>query len=233
MKKSSLLITLSVLSMAAMTGQVLAQAAAPVAAPALPTPPTFGAPLAGQCVLDTGTAISDSAMGKAASTRLQQLGGIVQSELSTDETSLDTEGKALADQQKAATAPTATTAVKQAFSTKAQAWEQKRQILQAKAQQRQQEMQETAQSARQAIFVKMIPQINAVVTAKGCSTVVSADSLVSYTMPGANNTATSFVYVNPAMDITSAVVQKLDATGDVLPPFQRVDLSQQGAAPAQ
>lgn len=235
MKKSSLLITLSVLSMAALTGQVFAQAAAPAApaAPALPTPPTFGAPLAGQCVLDTSEAMANSAMGKAAVARLQQLQGVVDSELAPDSTALDTEYKSLSDQQKAATAPTATAAVKQAFAAKAQGWEQKRQAFQEKSQQRSQEMQYTQQGVMQAVFQKMIPQINAVVTAKGCSTVVAADSLLHYSVNGANNQPSTFVYVNPAMDITSAVVQKLDATGELLPTFQRADLSQQGGAPAQ
>jgi len=240
MKKSSLLITLSVVALAGLSSQVFAQAAKPVAAAptapvqATPTPPTFGAPITGQCVLDTTTAMANSAMGKAASDRLVQLKGVVDSELGQAGTALDAEYKALSDQQKAATAPTATAAVKQAWQAKASAWEQKRQAFQATVQQRNQEMQYTQQEVMQAVFQKMIPQINSVVTAKGCSTVVAADSLLHYDVNGANNTTSTFVYVNPAMDITSAVVQKLDATGELLPTFQRVDLSQQqGAAPAQ
>ena len=224
MKKSSLLITLSVLALAGVSGQVFAQAA-----PATPAPPTFGAPIAGQCVLDTNEAMSNSKMGKAAVDRLNQLNGVVQSEISGLSTQLDTDRKAL---QAAQPAKTATPAVVQAFQTKAQAWEQRAQQLQALAQQRDQEMQYTRQAAMSSIFMKMVPQISSVVTAKGCSTVVSADSLVRYPV-GSGETQSTFVYVNPAMDITSTVVQKLDATGELLPTFNRVDLSQQGAAPAQ
>ena len=229
MKKSSLLLSLGALALAGLSGQVFAQAAAPVAAP--PTPPTFGAPVAGQCVLDTTNAIVTSKMGKAAIDRLGQLNGVVQSEITGLDTQLGADRKTLAAAQPA---KTATQAVKDAFQTKAAAWEQRAQQLQGLAQQRDQELQYTRQAAMSAIFMKMVPQINAVVTAKGCSTVVSADSLVRYPVPGASDSQASFVYVNPAMDITSAVVQKLDATGELLPPFNRVDLSQQqGAAPAQ
>ena len=231
MKKSSLLITLSVLAMAGVSGHVFAQTGAPAAAPAVPTPPTFGAPVAGQCVLDANTAINSSKMGKAALDRLNQLGGVVQSEVTGLSTQLDTDRKALAAQQPA---KTATAAVVQAFQAKANAWEERAQNLQNLVQQRNQEMQYTKQVAMSQVFMKMVPQINSVVTAKGCSTVVSADSLLHYEMNGANDTSSTFVYVNPAMDITNSVVQKLDATGELIPTFQRIDLSQQqGAAPAQ
>lgn len=226
MKKSSLLITFSVVALVGISGQAFAQtAAAPIA------PPTFGAPTAGQCVFDTNAAINNSKMGKAALDRINQLAGVVQSELTTQGTQIDADRKAL----EAAQPPkTATAAVTQAFQVKAQAWEQRAQALQALVDQRQQEMQATKQVAFSNIFNRMVPQINAVVTAKGCSTVVSADSLVRYMPPGANDASQAVVYVNPAMDITSAVVQKLDATGELLPTFQRYDLSQQqGAAPAQ
>lgn len=233
MKKTSLFLIASAAVLMCGAGQAMAQAAA--AAPTPPAPPTFGAAVPGQCVLDEQTAMSNSAMGKAASDRLVQLKGVVDSELGA-------EGKAIEDEYKQLTATqktsAATPAGKTAWEGKAQAWEGKRQAFQAKVQQRNQEMQYTQQEVMQSIFQKMIPQINAVVTAKGCATVLSADSLLHYEMSANTNgspTQTSFLYANPAMNITTDVVNKMNATGETLPSFDRVKLDQPaaGAAPAK
>ncbi len=230
MKKSSLILLVSALALAGATGAV-AQTAAP-------TPPTFGAAVPGQCVLDEQTALGNSNMGKAASDRLQQLKGAVDSELQPEATSLETEYKALQAEQKAATTP----AAKQAFDQKAAAWSDRRDQFQQKAQLRQQEMQVTQQQVLAAIFQKMIPSINAVVTQKQCATVMSADSLLHYEAPAATAGAepTSFVYANPSMNITNDVVAKMNSTGETLPAFDRANLGQQrgasapaGAAPAR
>jgi len=241
MKKTQLLLIASAMVLAVATGQANAQAAKPAAAapapaaaaPTPPTPPTFGAPISGQCVLDEQDGIATSAMGVAAATRLQQLKAVVDSELSSESQILDTDKKALVASQKTASA---TPAGKTAWESKVQAWQQRAQAFEAKVQQRQQEMQYTRQEVMQVIFQKMIPAVNAVVTQNGCSTVVSADSLLHYDIPGNTNgqsTQTSFVYVNPAMNITSAVVQKLNATGEILPPFDRVHLDDNGGAAAK
>lgn len=235
MKKASLfLIASAAVLMCGAGTQVLAQAAAPAAAPVAPTPPTFGAAVPGQCVLDEQTAMSNSSMGKAASDRLVQLKGVVDSELGAEGKAIEDEYKALTASQKTSAA---TPAGKTAWEGKAQAWEGKRQAFQAKVQQRNQEMQYTQQEVMQAIFQKMIPQINAVVTAKGCATVLSADSLLHYDMTANTNgspTQTSFLYANPAMNITPDVVSKMNASGETLPSFDRVKLDQPaaGAAPA-
>ena len=193
-----------------------------------PTPPTFGAPIQGQCVLDVQQAMVDSTMGKAAQDRLGQLKAVVDSELQQQASALEAEMKSLQAQQK-----TVTPATKSALEAKAQAWGQKRDAFQAKVQQRQQEMQYTQQETMAILFQKMVPHINSVVTAKGCATVVQADSLLHYDAPGANNgPSTTFVYANPAMNITSAVVQKMDTSGDTLPQIDRVSLDQQQAQAA-
>ncbi len=223
MKKSSLTLLVSVMA--------LAGATAAVAQTAAPTPPTFGTAVAGQCVLDEQTAMGTSNMGKAASDRLQQLKAAVDSELQPEATSLETEYKTLQTEQKTATTP----AAKQAFDQKAAAWSDKRDQFQQKAQLRQQEMQVTQQQVLAAIFQKMIPSINAVVTQKQCATVMSADSLLHYEAPAATAGAepTSFVYANPASNITSDVVAKMNASGETLPAFDRAHLDQRGgAAPA-
>ena len=235
MKKTSLLLIVSAfaLATAAVSAQAATPAAAPMAAtaPAPVTPPSFGAPVPGECVLDTQQAMGNSAMGKAASDRLVQLKAMVDSELSPEGTALETEYKTLAAQQKASSA---TAAGKAAWEQKAQGWSEKRDAFQRKVQLRQQEMQATQQEVLQAIFQKMIPQINAVVTQKSCSSVVSADSLLHYdttSNTGGAPVQSSFVYVNPAMDITTAVVAKLDSSGEFLPPFDRAHLDQQQGAP--
>ncbi len=232
--KKSLLLTAAALTLTAFGAH--AQAAAPtspVAAPSVstpPPPPTFGSAVPGQCVLDVSTAMASSQLGKAAAARLQQLGAVVQSELSTDDSSLSTEYKGLQDSQKTATTATA----KAAWDAKEQAFEQKYQDFQKKQQQRSQEMQYTQQSVMSWIFTQMIVPINQVVTARGCSTVINSDSLLHYSQPDSNGqTQADFLYTNPAMNITSDVVAKLDAANITLPQIDRANLDQQqGAAPA-
>lgn len=189
-------------------------------------PPTWGAAIPGQCVLDTGRALSTSNLGKAASDRMIQLKAQVDAELSAESQALDTEGKQLQEQQKTATAG----AAKTAWETKAQAWAKKGETFQRKVQVRQAEMRYTEQMATQIVFEKMIPQINATVTQNKCSMVVQAEGLLQYDGAGPNNQAVSFTYVNPAMDITNTVVQKLNAAGEQLPQIDRVNLEQQAAA---
>jgi len=231
--KKSLLLSLGAVLLTGVAAQALAQTAAPTA-PTPPAPPTFGAALPGQCVLDTQSAIVTSAMGKAAADRMRQLKAVVDSELSTEGKALDDERQSLAQQQKLATTP----AAKTAWDGKAKTWEQKRQAFQDKIDQRNQEMQYTQQEVMSAIFQKLIPQINAVVTQKGCATVMSADSLLHYDLTANTNgqaSQSSFLYANPAMNITQDVVAKLDSTKELLPQFDRVSLDQpaQGAAPAK
>ena len=234
MKKSSLLAAAAFLALTAFGAQAATPAApVPTAAPTPPPPPTFGAAIPGQCVLDVSTAMANSQLGKAAATRLQQLGAVVQSELSTDDTSLSTEYKGLQDSQKAAT----TAAAKAAWDAKEQAFEGKYEAFQKKQQQRNQEMQITQQSVMGWIFNQMIAPINQVVTAKGCSTVISSDSLLHYSLPDSNGQQQAdFLYANPAMNITTDVVAKLDAANVTLPQFDRANLDAQqggaGAAPA-
>jgi len=215
MKHTKILLLAGVAALVA--GAAQAQTATP------PTPPTFGAPIAGQCVLDVQQAMADSTLGKAASDRLGQLKGQVDAELQQQAQTLETEMKSIQAQQK-----TATAATKPALDSKAQAWLQKRDAFQAKVQQRQQEMQYTQQEAMAILFQKMVPHINSVVTAKSCATVVQSDSLLHYDAPAAAGAQPStFVYANPAMNITTAVIQKMDASGETLPQIDRVSLDQQ------
>ncbi len=223
MKKSSLTLLVSVLALAGAT------AATAQTAPTAPTPPTFGAPVPGQCVLDEQAALTTSNMGKAAIDRLGQLKSNVDAELQPEATALETEYKSLQVEQKAAQTP----AAKTAFDQKAAAWSDRRDALQQKMQQRQQEMQVTQQQVFSAIGQKMIPAVNAIVTQKQCATVIASDSLLHYDAPAATGgEPVSIVYANPAMNITTDVVAKMNASGETLPPFERANLSRGPAAPA-
>jgi len=223
MKKSSLTLLVSVLTLAGAT------AASAQTAPTPPTPPTFGAAVPGQCVLDEQAALGTSNMGKAAIDRLGQLKSNVDAELQPEATALETEYKSLQVEQKAAQTPPA----KQAFDQKAAAWSDRRDALQQKMQQRQQEMQVTQQQVFSAIGQKMIPAVNAVVTQKQCATVISAESLLHYDAPAATGgEPVSFIYANPAMNITGDVVAKMNASGETLPNFERANLNRGPAAPA-
>jgi Skp family chaperone for outer membrane proteins len=222
MKKSSLTLLVSVLALAGAT------AATAQTAPATPTPPTFGAPVPGQCVLDEQAALTTSNMGKAAIDRLGQLKSNVDAELQPEATALETEYKSLQAEQKASQATPATA---QAFDKKAAAWSDRRDALQQKMQQRQQEMQVTQQQVFSAIGQKMIPAVNAIVTQKQCATVIASDSLLHYDAPAATGgEPVSIVYANPAMNITTDVVAKMNASGETLPPFERANLSRGAAA---
>ncbi|ESQ75409.1 OmpH family outer membrane protein [Asticcacaulis sp. AC402] len=220
MKKTSLVALVGILGLTA-AGQSFAQAT--------PTQPTFGAAIPGQCVLDTGRALATSKMGLAATARLTQLNAQVQAELTGENDVLEAEGKQLQDTQKTSSA---TDAGKKTWEGKAQAWAQKGEALQRKAQIRESEMRATQQIAMQTVMEKMIPQINSVVTQNKCSMVVQADGLLQYQATGPNNQPISFTYVNPSMDITSAVVQKMDASGEQLPQINRYNLEQQQQAQA-
>ena len=218
MKKIPFVALASLLTMTA-AGQVLAQAAAPA-----PVAPTWGAAIPGQCVIDINTVLNTSNMGQSASQRLMQLGTSVEAELGADGEKISTEGKAL--EATAKTNPTG--AAKTTFDGKVAAFQKKYDAFQRKQQMRKAEMQYTSQAVQETIYGKAIPYINATVTERKCSMVVQADGLLRY---GAAD-QTPVTYVNPAMDITSTVVQKMNASNEQLPPFDRVNLEQQQQAAA-
>ena len=239
MKKSALFLLVSAIALTAISAEAQGATtpAATAAAPAAPTtppppPPTFGAAVPGQCVLDVTTAMSGSQIGKAASGRLTQLAAVVKSELKTQDDALSAEYKSLEDKQKA---QSATAAGKTAWESSMNAFGGKYDAFQKLQQQRSQEMQYTQQEVMAWIFDQMIAPINQVVTAKSCATVINSDSLLHYSAPTTTNgqtTQADFLYTNPSMNITDAVVAKLDAANIQLPQFDRANLDQQQGAGA-
>lgn len=199
---------------------------APAATPAI-TPPTFGAPIPGVCVLNEEQAMASSQLGQAAADRLRQLGATVQAELDPEAETLETEYQALVSSES-----TTPAAQRPQWEQRAAAWEQKRAAFERKSQIRNQELQVTRQQVMTTIMETMIPFINASVTAKSCAVVLSASTLFHYDVTAqaegrqVQNTVT---YTNSAMDITSDVVQRMNASGTRLPQFNRVNLEQRAA----
>lgn len=229
MKKSSLLIAAAVMAVTAFGAQA-ATPAAPAPAPAAttppPPPPTFGT--SGQCVLDVNAAMQNSKLGQAAGARMEQLAGVVKSELDPKGAALQKDLDALKAAQTAASAANATPAAKSAADAKLKTVGPEYDAFQQLTSQRKQELQYTQQQVLGWIFDQMVGPINQVVTARGCSMVITADSLLHVTTSDSTGQNQSEVlYANTSLNITNDVVAKLDAANIQLPQFDRADLSQQ------
>lgn len=242
--KASTVLAIVALMSASAAGSALAQAKpkkpaasapAPAAAPAAPkatalAPPTFGPAIPGQCFINQSAINQMSAMGQAAAKRMEQLGAQVKAEL-------DTEGAVLEKEYNDIKAAEKTTppAQKATWEKRARDWTDKQQKFAAKAELRNRELQATGEQVFDAISARAIPHINTVVSSRACAYVVSVDALLAFGFTsekdGQQQTST-FVYANPAMDITRDVVTKMDESGEKLPTFDRIQARPQGQAPA-
>jgi len=204
-------------------------AAAPAAAkPTALTPPSFGAPIPGQCFINQSAINQMSVMGQAASKRMEQLGAQVKAEL-------DTEGAVLEKEYNEIKAAEKTTppAQKATWEKRARDWTDKQQKFAAKAELRNRELQATGEQVADAVSARAIPHINTVVTQRACAYVVSVDALLAFGFSAEKDgqqQMSTFVYANPAMDITRDVVTKMDASGEKLPTFDRIQARPQGQA---
>lgn len=180
-----------------------AAAAAPAAAPAPPPPLQLGAAIPGVCVFSDEGAVSQSSAGKTINDRMKQLAAQVQAELGPEQTSLDADIKAFKalpqDQQQA----------------QGQALQQRVQDFEGKRQQRQRELEATLRKAIGRVDGELEPIVRTVVAGKACGLLLKADSAI--------------YAANPTMDITSAVIEKLNTK---LPSvtFDREHLDAQAAA---
>ncbi|MDB5445970.1 MAG: hypothetical protein JWQ97_1287 [Phenylobacterium sp.] len=184
----------------------LAQAAAPAAAaPAI----TYGAPINGLCTLSLDGAVGASTVGKYVDTRLGQIGAQVNAELSGEKGAIDTEARTLEGQR--------ATVDQNTFEQRAAALQVRENALERKAQMREREMQATQQQAVGRVLNEMKPLIAQAAQQKNCAILLDRSSVVM---------------VNPAMDITPAVVTALNGR---LTQFAfertRLDQPQAGAAP--
>jgi outer membrane protein len=164
---------------------------APAAAAAAPGATTinYGPPISGVCVFSNEGALGISAVGKAAATRLQQLRAQASAELSGEQASLQEDIKAFQAKRASLT--------QDQIQAQGQPLEERAQALNQKATQRQRELEYTAQHARARVEQAMEPLVRAVFEERHCSLLLSGDSVMA---------------ANPAMDITSAVVARLNTT---------------------
>jgi len=183
----------------------LAQTDGAAAAPAI----TYGAPVPGVCALSVDGVIGSSTAGKYVDSRLQQIGAQVQAELSGEKSAIDTEARTLESQR--------ATLDQNTFEQRVAALQVRQNALERKAQLRDREMQATQQQAVGRVLNEMKPLIAAAAQAQKCAIVVDRSAVVM---------------VNPAMDLSPAVVTALNGK---LTQFAferaRLDQPQGGGAP--
>ena len=151
-------------------------------------PANPGPAIPGVCVYFNQRVLAQSTVGQAVQTRMEQLAQEVQGELQPYATAIQTEAQAL--QQGAATIP-------------ADQMNQRRQQLQTRIQEAQQlegtrdnELRYTLAQQRQKISEAIEPLLVAVYQEKGCGIMIDRESV--------------FI-LNPAMDVTDTVIQRLNA----------------------
>ncbi|MEI6281884.1 MAG: OmpH family outer membrane protein [Alphaproteobacteria bacterium] len=210
----------SATALMALTGNALAQAparpataaaaaATRAAAPAAPaaTAISHGPAIAGVCIVDIDQILAESAIGKAANTRLQKLQTDVQAEVTAEQTSLVNDAKTFQAQR--------ATLAQDAADKKDADLQVRNNALQRKVQQRQAELQATQQKAADRILSEIDPVEAQVYQQRNCSVLLSRQSVIA---------------ANPAMDITPVVITALNARISMLT-FERERLDQPVAAP--
>ncbi len=185
----------------------LAAAAAqtPAAAPAAPAI-TYGPPIAGVCTVSIDGVVGDSTVGKYVETRLRELGAQVNAELSGEKSAIDSEARTLEGQR--------TTMDQNTLRQRATALQGRENALEQKAAIREREMQATQQQAVGRVLNEMKPLIATAAEGQHCSILIDRSSVIM---------------VNPAMDITPAVVTALNGKLTQFA-FDRVRLEQQASA---
>lgn len=164
-----------------------------------------GPPIAGLCVVSVDAAILNSAVGKNANMRLQQIAQQVQAELSGEQAAIENDDKQLSAQR--------ATLDQNTFEQRAAALQVRANALQRKAELRRRELEATQQKVRQRLGQEVEPLLQQVYQAKQCSVLLDG----------------SVVFANPAMDVTGQLVTSLNAKVTQFP-IERERLDQ--AAPA-
>lgn len=168
---------------AAPAAPVATQAATPRPTTAAAPPINHGPPIPNMCLYSNDRALGLSSVGKAASTRMQQLRAQVTAELQGEQTALQTDASALR--------------AKNVPETDAQ-WNplrQRAQALDAKAAQRQRELEATGTDALTQINTRVNAILPGIYQQRGCSILLNGEAVVT---------------ANPAMDLTDAVVAQLN-----------------------
>ena len=174
------------------------------AAPAV----SHGPAIAGVCYLSTQEAIANSTVGKHVNTRMQQLIAQVNAELQPEQTIIENEGKAIEAGRATMDAKT--------LQTRATAWQTRLTNFQRTAQQREAELEQTQQKAVARVLQEMDPIAKQQYQARRCSVLLDRSSvMLGY----------------PAMDLTPAVIQGLNAKIQTFA-FERERLQAPAATPA-
>ncbi len=171
----------------ALSGATAALAQAPAAAPAGPAI-AQGAPIAGLCMFSPEQVLATSTVGKFVQTRLQQLAGQVNAELTAEQTAIENDAKAL-DGQRASLA-------QDVFEQRGAAIQVRASAFQRKGQLRQREIEATRDKAFSRVYSDMEPFISQAYQQKTCAILVNRQAVI---------------LGNQAMDITPAVVTALNA----------------------
>ena len=173
-------------ALAAFASMALAQARAPAAA--APAPIAAGPAIPGMCLISMNQAISTSTVGQYVTSRLNQITGQVKSELSPENTAIETDGRALEAAR--------TTLDAAAFPTRAQALQTRINALRQKADLRQREVQATEQKAVNRIAQELDPVVRNIYQQRRCSVLIDKGSVLM---------------ANPDMDLTAQAVTALNA----------------------
>ena len=204
MKKSSLLLSLSLMALA-----VPALAQAPAAAPAM----NVGPKIEGLCVYSVEAAVSQSEMGVAAGERMKTLQASVEAEVKPEREAIEAQAKVLqaeANNIKDAASRSAFEPKAKAFQTRANAFEEKVNL-------RVKELQATQQKAQQMIAAELEAPLQASYQSKGCGLLVDRNAVL---------------FANPAMDITEDVVTRLNGIKKTITfDRERLDAAARPAAP--
>jgi Skp family chaperone for outer membrane proteins len=194
------------LSFVALGSLALASAAsAQPSAVAASSGPASGPAIPGVCVFFRDEALATSTAGKGVSTRMNELKAQVNAELSPEAQGLESQEQALRSTPK------------EQQQAKAVALREQIGAFQQKEQLRSQELQATLQKQISLIGETMAPIVESVYAEHKCSILLERGQVY---------------FENPEMDITSVVVQRLDARLPSVPAFGREALSQQGTAAA-
>ena len=182
-------------------------AAAQTPAATATTAVTYGPPIPGVCTVSVDAVVGNSTVGKYVETRLRELGAQVNAELSGEKSAIDTEARTLQSQR--------ATMDQNALRQRASALQERENTLEQKAAIREREMQATQQQAVGRVLNEMKPLIATAAEAQHCSILIDRSSVI---------------LVNPAMDLTPAVVTALNGKLTQFA-FDRVHLEEQAGAP--
>jgi len=166
----------------------LAAVSAASAQTAPAAPPLGGPVIPGLCILGRDALFANAKVGQAANARLKVLSDQAQAEIDRERTPLDAEIKGFEAQSKTLT-PAQVQEKRTALATRLEA-------LQRKAAIRSREIELTRQKATDRLGTEAEPVVAQVYKTRNCGALFSRDAMMG---------------ANPAMDITSAVIQALDA----------------------